>query len=163
MAWNAGAAEPQPSANAAPATDIPARPDTTVSAAPGFDLRSPAVRDIVRSTAATQGGTGYRLEVSRPSRTDADIAASLREERPVVAKPAAPRLPDRPPPCDGFWSCGIETLLGLEDFDDETYARVQRDRLMNQGSFTDSRKINSGVLLPPSAGEMQSAGAPHRP
>jgi hypothetical protein len=71
----------------------------------------------------------------------------------VAEETAAPRLPDRPPRCDGFFTCGIETLLGLGDFDDELYGRVERNRLMNQGSFTNSSKINASIPLPRPPGD----------
>ncbi len=113
------------------------------------------MRNVIRAAASTQMATDYRVEPSKPDRAEPDLAAALREDKPkVVRKEPAPRLPERPPPCDGFWSCGLETLLGLEDFDDEVYARVQRDRLMNQGSFTDSSKINASVGLPRSPGDV---------
>lgn len=139
---------------AEPATDTLAKPESD-RPAPGFELRSESVRTVIRTAASTQMATDYRVETSKPVRVQPDIAAALRQDKPqVVRKESVPRLPERPPPCDGFWSCGLETLLGLEDFDDEVYARVQRDRLMNQGSFTDSSKINASVALPRSPGDV---------
>lgn len=149
-AWGA---EPTPSA-------VQAMPDQLAPSI-GFDLKSESVRNLVRAAAATQSGSNYRIEPA--PRQKQDLAAILRE-RPASPPPrekARPRLPERPPPCDGFISCGIESLLGLEDFDDELYDRVARHRLMNQGSFTDSSKINASVGMPnPSAG---SSAGPLRP
>lgn len=142
-------------------------------AATVFDLRSATVRDVVRQSASQVVST-YRPDSAIPARSDtprpdplhseARIAAALRVGAPKVTTPRpAPRLPQRPPPCDGFISCGIESLLGLEDFDDESYGRVERNRLMNQGSFMDSSRIHSSITLPMAPAETQRAGAPHRP
>ena len=131
---------------------------------PGFDLRSEAVRKLVRVTASTQANIDYRIEDSKPSSTQKGLTEALRRPGPPVVEeePPAPRLPERPPRCDGFWSCGIEALLGVEDYDDEVYGRVLRNRLMNQGSFTDSSKIHQSVALPVSPGAQGDTG-PLRP
>ena len=156
------ASEPTPNAGADADTDARIEQDQPVP--PGFDLRSEAVRKLVQATASTQANTDYRIEDSKPSPTQKDLSESLRRQRPPVVKeePPQPRLPERPPPCDGFWSCGIEALLGVEDYDDEVYGRVLRNRLMNQGSFTDSSKIHQSVSLPVSPGAQGDTG-PLRP
>lgn len=113
------------------ATEPPA-PAAPNKPAASFDLKSAAVQNILRATVATQVSTTYRVEPE--SREKPDLAASLRVDRPVPAKPDEPRLPERTR-CNGFLSCGVETLLGLTD-DEELYARRFRERLMNQGSIT---------------------------
>lgn len=145
------------------ATAAQAGPDQTAPL-PTFDLKSESVRNLVRAAADTQSNSNYRVETA--PRQKPDLAAILRqpaESRPKRETPK-PQLPDRPPPCDGFISCGIETLLGLEDFDDAVYDRVARHRLMNQGSFTDSSKINASVGMPnPSAGASAGPPRPRQP
>lgn len=160
MVTSSWAAEPRLNAG----TDANARIEQDQPVPPGFDFRSEAVRKLVQATAATQSNTDYRIEASKPSGTQKDLTEALRRPGPPVVKeePPEPRLPERPPPCDGFWSCGIEALLGLEDFDDEVYGRVERHRLMNQGSFTDSSKIHQSVSLPVPAGAQDDTG-PLRP
>jgi hypothetical protein len=149
---------------AEPAPDVGATVEQGQPEPPGFDLRSESVRKLVQATAATQANTEYRIETTKPPRTQADLIEALRRQGPPVVKeePPAPRLPERPPPCDGFWSCGIEALLGVKDYDDEVYGRVMRHRLMNQGSFTDSSKIHQSVPLPVSPGAQGDTG-PLRP
>jgi hypothetical protein len=132
------AAEPAPTALApAPTRDDAAKAASTPLRT-AFDLRGSAVRELVRVTAARQSDTGYRIESTAPAKQD--LAEALKQERPAPRRPTKPRLPDRRPGCDGFLSCGIETLLGLHDDDgevDEEYGRRERHRLMNEGSFTD--------------------------
>jgi hypothetical protein len=149
---------------AEPAPDAGAKLEHDQPEPPGFDLRSESVRKLVQATASTQANTDYRIEDSRPSPTQKDLTEGLRRQSPPVVKeePPLPRLPERPPRCDGFWSCGIEALLGVEDYDDEVYGRVLRNRLMNQGSFTDSSKIHQSVSLPVSSGAQGDTG-PLRP
>ncbi len=99
------------------------------------------MRNVVRATASTQSGTFNRIEPA--PRAKPTLAEPLTQEYPPAPPPrreATPRLPGPPPSCDGFFSCGIETLLGLHDHDFEDqqeYERQERNRLMNQGSFTD--------------------------
>jgi hypothetical protein len=110
----------------------PATPKPT----PSFDLKSEAVQKILRATVATQASTTYRVEPLR--REKPDLAAVLNADRPAPVKPDEPRLPERAAACQGFVSCGIETLLGGTD-DEEEYARQLRHRLMNQGSITNPK------------------------
>ncbi|HUQ11008.1 MAG TPA: hypothetical protein VM146_11895 [Steroidobacteraceae bacterium] len=164
LTLTAWATEPSSTPEPTEATDVGSA--RAASRANAFDLRGANVRDIVRSAAATQSASDYRIEPPKTQpRTDAELAALLRQEKPAVERkpPSKPRLPDRPPPCDGFVSCGVETLLGLGDTDEESYGRVERNRLMNQGSFTDRSSINASVPLPMSPAEAQEAGAPHKP
>lgn len=80
-----------------------------------------------------------------------------------------PRLPDRPAPCNSFWSCGLETIPGLQeqDFEDEQhYARQERERLMNQASIID--KSGCQACSSPGdpnlkLGDPDGQGAPIRP
>ena len=101
---------------------------------PSFDLKSEAVQNVLRATVATQTSTTYRVE---PLRHEPDPAEALKADRPAPAKPDEPRLPERTE-CQGLLSCGIATLLGGTD-DEEEYARQLRDRLMNQGSITNPK------------------------
>jgi hypothetical protein len=101
-----------------------------------FDLKSEAVQKILRSTVATQTSTTYRVEPRRHEKPD--LAEALNVDRPAPVRAAEPRLPERPKECQGFLSCGIETLLGATD-DEEEYARQLRHRLMNQGSITNPK------------------------
>jgi hypothetical protein len=159
----AGAAEP--SSTSAPAAAESA--DAATAAAPlarSLDLRGADVRAVVRATASTQAAIDYHIErAAPPERTDAELATTLKT--PVVAekRPYKVLLPVRPAKCDGFVSCGIETLLGLEDFDDNTYGRVQRHRLMNEGSFMDKSSINASVPMPKTPEETQEATRQVRP
>ena len=156
LAVGARAAEPAPS-------EVVQTESSQLAPAPGFDLRSESVRNVLKATAATQASYEHRIETA--PREKPDLAAVLRErpEPPAKRETTKPRLPDRPPPCDGFFSCGLEVLLGLEDFDDELYGRVERQRLMNQGSFTDSSKINASVGLPISSSAARAASGPLQP
>lgn len=131
------AAEPAPG-EAPPVTQNESSDSGTRPLAQAFDLRGGAARNVIRTTAATQSNTDFR--VAPAARLKPDLAAALKVEHPVPRPEPLPRLPQRPQPCNGFWSCGLETLLGLpdHDFEDEqAYARQERHRLMNQGSFTD--------------------------
>jgi hypothetical protein len=163
LTLTAAAAEPTADASVPTAVEHqPGEPDRTD--APAFDFRSTNVREIVRATAATQASSDYRVE-SAP-RAKPDLVAALKQNRPAPRKPKrAPRLPGPPPSCDGFISCGVETLLGLNDSDDQyeyeqLYARVNRDRLMRQGAFTSWNDVEATVTLPMSPGEASKAGAP---
>jgi hypothetical protein len=163
LAVTAGGTEPAPGVSAAaPVESSPGEPATT-AAAEAFDLHGENLRRIIRATASTQASSGYRIEAREPPSTQARLAEAVRQDLPAVKKQAPnPRLPDRPPPCDSFFSCAIDTLLGIDDFDDALYNRVERDRLMKQGSFTNSNP-NAAIALPMSPAEMREAGAPVRP
>jgi len=91
------------------------------------------MQNILRAAVATQASTTYHAEPVR--REKPDLAEALRVDRPAPPKPDEPRLPERTQ-CNGFLSCGLETVLGLAD-DADLYARQPRDRLMHQGSITD--------------------------
>jgi hypothetical protein len=161
-AW---AEEPAAPARAPTAAETVGVPDAA-PLAQTFDLRGARVREVIRTTLSTQASSDYRIEPAAELTQQQKLVAALEQDPPMVHKKAAtaaPRLPDRPPPCDGFISCGIETLLGLEDFDDETYGRVERNRLMNQGSFNDRSSINASVALPMTNAQAQVAGAPLKP
>lgn len=147
---------------------VPGNPEAPIPASPNlaqtFDLRSSAVREVVRATASTQASADVRFEPVK--RDKPDLAEALRVERPAKRREAAPRLPDRPPPCDGFFSCGLETLLGHNDndFDDEQYARQQKNVLMNQGSFTDKSNCDAcQSQAPPALSRTSGASTELRP
>jgi hypothetical protein len=116
------------------AADPPAT--ASLNTTPSFDLKSEGVQKILRATVATQTSTTHRVEPQR--REKPDLAEALNADRPAPVKPDEPRLPERAPECQGFVSCGIETLLGGTD-DEEEYARQLRHRLMNQGSITNPK------------------------
>lgn len=161
-AW---AAESQTSASTPTAAEpASAEHAAATSRAGAFDLRGAKLREIVRAAASTQMGSDYSVEPAKPVDTDALLAQTLRQDREAPKKkPAKPRLPDCPPPCDGLISCGLDTLLGLDDFDEQLYAQAESNRLMYQGSFTDRSSINAGVSLPLSHAAVQVAGALLRP
>lgn len=161
----AGAAEPS-RAGAPSAAERIEEPAATTPLAQSFDLRGANVRQVLRAAAATQANYDFRVEPEKALGAGAALDAALRTPYPPAKKkkPAAkPQLPRRPPSCDGPISCGVETLLGLGDADDELYARVERNRLMNQGSFTDKSGFNASIALPRSQREAREAGAPIRP
>jgi hypothetical protein len=161
-----GAAEPTRTSVPTAAERVVGGPAATTSLAQAFDLRGANVQQVLRAAASTQANYDYRIETEKTPSADAVLEAALRTPYPTLKKkkPAAkPRVPSRPPSCDGPISCGVETLLGLGDFDEELYGRVERNRLMNQGSFTDRSKIDASIQMPMSQQEMQSAGRPLRP
>ena len=154
LTLNAWAAEP-PAGASSTKTDAPAPSDVHATPlARSFDLRGPRVQQVVRATASMLASPGH-LEPAKPPSPASDLAAALRYERPVARKPPAPRIPDPrlTPPCDGFWSCGLEVLLDRSDLsrqdERDQYDRQLRHRLMQQGSFTYSPDSDAGVPRSP--------------
>jgi hypothetical protein len=154
LTLNALATEPPASASSTRTAPSDTRATLLASS---FDLRGTRVQEVVRATASTQASYGYFEPRNSPS-PNSKLAAALRYERPVARKPPAPRIPDPTltPPCDGFWSCGLEVLLDRSDLSREDerdlYARQLRHRLMQQGSFTYSTDTDAGVPRSPLGG-----------
>jgi hypothetical protein len=113
LAMMAGAAESDRT-NATPAAErVDGGPAATTALAQAFDLRAAKVQQVLRAAAATQANHDFRIEPQKSQIADEVLEATLRTPYPPAKKrkPAPkPRLPSRPPSCDGPISCGVEAL-----------------------------------------------------
>ena len=132
VALSALAAEPAVQADAAVPASRTHDPQTPSSLAETFDLHGANVRKIVRDTASSQGDSNYRIDVPAPriKPTLAELMVSKGTEGAKLTS-TTPRLPEKTE-CDGFWSCGVESLLGLDE-DERQYGHprsIASDQLL---------------------------------
>ena len=100
---------------------------------PTFDLKSESIRNIVRTTAATQFGMAKLVEDRAPESKATKTVRFVPAEKPVSKERPRPASQPMPEPRDGFVSAFLSTLIDYE-----------MDRLLGDGGQVWAR-CKSGV------------------